>query len=267
MRSLYRMSKAYSKKKFLVEAAARTKKQAARAVAGVYAKYQFGFAPLVRSVQDAIDANVNYMTHNALAPQLEATRQKMSSLGSSRHTSATSNLVISTSVSGLGTFFYDAETTLLLEREVRCGLYKTRISPVSKREYLGLTASDIPQTAWELFPLSFLVDRLINIKRWTSVSRLMLNSKVEFRGGWMITTTRNTRVEKARWIGATGKSSSRPSTPPRIIETYSMSRSAWSPNLSDVLPPQSGTGLLSSLSKTTDVASIAILRLTGRGSK
>jgi hypothetical protein len=261
IRSLMRMSKSFSLKKEAAKAASRTKRQYARAFAGTYAKYQFGFAPLVRSVQDAIDSHVNFMTHNFLAPQLKATRKKMSSMGTTRATANDTNLIISSSVSGLGTFFFNGESTVILHREARVGLYQTRPTPVSRREYNGLSASDLPQTLWELAPYSFMIDRLVNMKKFFGISRLLLNTKVEFRGGWVVERTRNTRVEQARLTGATGKTPRNFKTPPRITETFSMSRYAWEPNLSDVLPPQSGSGLLNSLTKTTDAVSLILLRL------
>jgi hypothetical protein len=262
LHSLFRMSKSFSLKKEALKAASRTPKQYARGFAGVYAKYQFGAAPAVRSIQDAIDANVNFMTHNYLAPQLKATRAKMSSSAIAYALASGATLNVPSSVSALGAFFYVGRTIIQQEREVRVGLYQTRVSPSSKREYLGLTANDIVETSWELFPYSFLIDRIINIKKFLKVSRYIFNSKVEFRGGWEVNRLRTTQSSTATLTGASGKSPRNRSMPPRIDESFSMTRIPWSPNLSDVLPPQSGSGLLSSLTKTFDVASIVLLRFT-----
>jgi hypothetical protein len=196
-----------------------------------------------------------------LTPEYPASRAALEATGTRRALSDPAILSTS-SISGIGIFAYAAETVLSVTREARAGVYMTRPTTASRGEYLGLSARDLPVTLWELMPYSFLIDRLVNVKKFLSISRLFCQTEVKFRGGWSIERTTTRRSERALHFDRTASFASPSDTFPRITTDFSFNRVAWNPNLSDVLPPRRGTGLLSSLSSTFDLASVITLRFT-----
>lgn len=258
--TLRRIAKSFYKRRKTLEASARTAKQVSRAFAATYAEYQFALAPTVRSIQDGMDAHIDYMTRTVLSENWRAFRSKHKASGSSRATS-----VLGAAWSGgspSGTFILTRENILFQEYDVRAGLYRSNPTDSSKREYLGLSARDIPVTLWELFPYSFLIDRLVNVKGFIKTSMALTQNSVRFGGGWLTerVTTRNAKrtlkIERSGW---TAKPSS---TFPFVTSVHTYSRFNWNPAMSPLKPPHQGKGLFNSLSSTLDLLTVATLRLT-----
>jgi len=261
LHAIRRLAKSFFTNYQVAREGARTARQTAKALASTYAEVQFGLAPAIRSVQDAVDSNVDYVLRTMFSPKLPAVRGKLTVTGVKR-SQVTAPFQITDAIHSLGTWTGTTESITSITREARVGLYHSIPTTLSRGEYLGLTALDIPLTLWQTLPYSFMIDRLYNVSKFLNSCRTVVQSKVKFGSGWVIerTSTKvSRRVLKATRAGCFTNPSS---TVPRIEGYFTMTRDLWIPELDDISPPPSGAGLLSSIQSTADLIALATLRLS-----
>lgn len=227
-----------------------------RLAAGIWSKYSFFIGPLVREVQDICS---EYAEKIDVPPDLWQT---------ARGKEKTRSPVVTKLTNGTGSgWAWTFEQQVYWEWNYHFGIVfhsPDRVSNVPGR--LGLVARDLPSTIWELAPLSFIVDRMVNVKRFLRTSAALTSSKVEISPDSFV-SGRLLKVNRCRFVNL--RSPTIPAahytpntTPWWTTENFSLDRTRWSPGLSDVIPTTRGDGLANTLTKALDLASIIVGRLT-----
>lgn len=234
-------------------------------VAAVWNTYRFAFSPLVRTVDDSMQALADGMYRKYRRGFTRAT-QKVSAEGVGFATHSFPSKSFPWPVYSIPDFEVVRMWKRTVTREARCGLFYYHEDKGSLASLLGLRARDIPVIAWELFPLSFMFDRLYNIKGCISASMLFLSSKVKFTGGWESTrqnTVDNRSLSSLRSLSPTWVTNITPAlTNPRVSNDFNMSRARWAPVISDVPPPKEAGRLVDTLAHQLDLASILTTRVS-----
>jgi len=142
-------------------------------------------------------------------------------------------------------------------------LYEVTNPLVDVNFALGLRQKDIPVVAWELVPLSFVFDRLWNLKALISSYLNLADPNVSILSGSV-----TDRVTTDVIVRCVGKYS------PYSIITYVIQRpdgvryskhtherTVWQPSVVDIVPPITGPNLVGSLTKILDLIALTISRL------
>lgn len=148
----------------------------ASALAGLYLGFRYGLRPLVREVENALETLQNV----GLKPLRQTFRAK------AYETVSGTQITL-----GMNTGGITCNETVLGKRTltVRCGFLTENYFDNGLTDRWGLRLSDIPQSLWELIPLSFLVDWVLNVRSFIGA----LTPRLGFRtlAGW--TTIRDQR--------------------------------------------------------------------------
>jgi hypothetical protein len=127
---------------------------------------------------------------------------------------------------------------------------------------LGLRMKDIPTGLWEIVPLSFMVDRLLNIKNTISGAVNFLDPTVTFLAA--STRIKKTTTSNITFTGCTYLEDlytyklENPDTVKH--EVFEYNRGLWEPTFSDVVPPFTLGGLVEDIAKTADLIAIIVGR-------
>ena len=151
-KSLLDLARKSRKKKWQAQKKFKKSADIAEALNDSYLTYRFAATPLVRSVIDAIDA---YKTRSdkRIEPRYSARGYAADSEGSTETLNPA--------------YFPGAYTTISVSNEVvikvRATILYTHTGNRGVAFQLGLRGKDIPVTAWNVVPLSFMVDRFFDI--------------------------------------------------------------------------------------------------------
>lgn len=131
----------------------------------------------------------------------------------------------------------------------------------------GVRAKDIPRVIWDLKPLSFMVDRALNIGQTISGLLNLADPTVSFVAA--STTTKITRFSNVRLVRR-----SYPAWDPLISngdtltrENFSYNRIPWNPTANDTLPVFLPKQLISDVKSQSDLFALIALTFLGRTSK
>lgn len=147
----------------------------ASALAGLYLGFRYGLRPLVKEIENALET-----LHNVLGRPIRQTyRGKAVGTDEGSQTSIANNGGIT------------CTETLYCKRTitVRCGFLEQYEVDSGLNERWGMRLSDLPQSLWELIPLSFLVDWVANVRAFIGALSPSMGSKT--LAGW--TTIRDVR--------------------------------------------------------------------------
>jgi len=233
----------------------KTLKHLPRFLADTWAKYAFFLGPLVRTAEDICTEYADRIT----SPDLWQTARGKSKLRGV-------DVLKQTSQTASG-WTWTLEQSRHLELEVRKGIvFSSSDRTTSVPGRLGLVKRDLPVVAWELTPLSFFIDRVINVKRFlrSAIALSSPNVRISRRS---FQTTRQIdvkllRLANHRAVSTPGAFYSPSTTPWYRQEDFVFSRSQWWPDLGDLVSTARGTGLLNSLTKTADLASVILMRVS-----
>jgi hypothetical protein len=230
-------------------------KRNARYAATAWASYAFFIGPLVRTAEDVVEE---------YAARLDVQDLWQTARGISKK--RTPPAFKTTTASGSG-WTWIWEQVRYSEIEIHAGIvYSSPDRTISVPGRLGLVKRDWPVVAWELMPLSFMIDRVFNVKRFLKTSAALSSPNVSISRD-SFTVTRQLDVKMARikniWSPTIPQSNYSPTTSPWYRqEEFTLLRHRWWPDLSDVTVTARGSGLANSLTKMADVASLVIARLT-----
>jgi hypothetical protein len=218
-------------------------------MADAWSTYRFAFMPLIRSAIDVVDA----------ASQQDRTRpERLTSRGFAEY---------SDEVSGQATFGtenvdghrFDYNVTTDSKHHAYI-LYKVTNPVENLRFRLGLRNKDIPHTLWQILPLSFMVDRVVDIS--TSVQAFMNLADPSVKILNSGTTLHKTHIETnacvERWKPGKTFAIDGGTT---VSTTFTYSRSKWNPSISDIKPPIHPGDLVKDIQSIVDLAAIIIQRL------
>ena len=220
----------------------------AQALSSVWLENRFALMPLVRSISDALEA-AETKFDKQIQPYYTARSKQSDSVSSSEEANK------------LGFVF---EQTKTVEQWVSFGAYYRTTNPVdSLREGLGLRITDIPETIWAVFPLSFMVDRVANISRMLSGMRALTDPETQVFNGWQSVKTKTTTETRLVDAVAPGWTFNVDGDSVKY-EHFSYSRSQWQPSFVDTIPSFDLEGLVEDVNSTIDLAALVIKLLVKR---
>ena len=251
--ALKSMHNAFLKRRKYVRSLKIESKQKAKALAKLWNQYRFAAAPLYRSIMEGCEAFNNWDdTHRN-------TRRTAHGY-SSEESEHVFNPVVQTGGNWVYTFKHDS----VRELKIHAAIVYEVTNPLNDWKFkLGLRAKDIPTTAWELLPLSFMVDRLVDIK--SSIAGLvnLLDPQVKILAGSV--TKRDYGAIKLECINLSDTGGTWTVTIDKTdhfyMEDFEYSRSIWSPEYLDTVPRVTVGNVVDTISKTTDLLAILISTL------
>jgi hypothetical protein len=152
-------------------------------------------------------------------------------------------------VKGTRVFDYEAKAVLLYEDP----------SINSRSSFLGLRGQDFPGLVWELAPLSFVVDRIVNIKRFLDVASAMTFGTASIRGGCVVTKISDKKSWTLVDLPVSGIYTFSPRDYPPYTEIdFSYQRVKWEASITDAAPRLKPLGVIDSAHKLADTASLIL---------
>lgn len=244
--SLNELAKSFSKEVNNWHDKKRKTKTRAKAIADVYATYQWAFKPLVRSAYDAADAYTQ--------PQKGSYDVRHTARGFESVKGSSSDTV----EDGAGRTFYVSGTK---EIDSHASLLYRVTNPIRDHAYkLGLRPRDIPETLWQLFPYSFMIDRVVDVSSFVRGFTNLTAPEVEILAGSIRTkTTLLDTVQLATY-----------EDPLWTIEVladeyrekrFTYNRRPWTPSVFDSVPNSDIANLVNSASKIADLGALILQRL------
>jgi hypothetical protein len=267
LRALKRIISSFARKRHQYNDFRRTH-IAAEQLSDLWLSHSLNAGPNIRTVTDAIDAFASRSIVKGFAKirKVSATHEQ-SRVGTATSLADTFNFTRS-GFSGVS-WAADRRNTLHRTFLVTAALYYKSLDDNTEASYLGLRARDLPGLAWDLVPLSFMIDRLWNVSRFIKISSSLLSSRVRVLSGYETYRQTDRLTRKVSNIIRTTSnvyntaSNCRPTdTPSWSTTTFSFGRSRWKPTAFDALPPNRAGKLLGSLSSTADAVSLMIKRLS-----
>jgi len=228
----------------------------AKALADLWNQYRFAFAPLIRSIMNACEAWDN-------RDRLKRPSRRSAHGYSHNSESAQSG------VRKLAPLAADAYWSFSDIRKVdaHATIYYEVSNPLANWQFaLGLRLKDIPKTMWQLFPLSFMVDRLYNLSNAIAgLSNLILSSYTVS----ILAASLTKRWDATRTVSLTALTWSTSEyifelygTPDSMVfHEFEYDRQEWTPEVWDSFPPFTGGGLTDSVTKTIDLVALTLSRL------
>lgn len=218
-----------------------------KALADAWLVYRYGFRPIMYSI-----ANVEkvFSGMNFTAPPLRRTSRGKARDAVKTQGSYSKNM----GVGSTDTYVFADEVSF----EATAGILYEMSSPyMNTPELLGFRAKDIPTTAYQLMPYSWVLDRFVDL---TKVSKALMNlsdPKVKILAAW--TTTNAQHITVDQWVAATRPTVSISVTGDQVVSTtVDKTRSVWYPSVADAAPvfnPRIDAAF------TLDLASLILQRL------
>lgn len=222
-----------------------------KAIEDSWLEVRYAWRPTLYEVRDILDA----VTTDHLRPQRAVTRRKESFPLSETtqeawgaHSSIIKTIRSETDVEVVAGILYELKLTS--SEGVDEVLWK-----------LGLRWKDLPYILWQVMPLSFAVDRLVDVSSAIGGLSNLLDPNVTIEGAWysIKRTSKTSLVVEGTQMGTAGE-------PNRVItvlgdtaETSEVDylRNRWIPNVGDLVPGVTPDYFFSDISFLTDMAYIA----------
>jgi len=233
MRSIHSLTTSFSEQVQKAKIGGNSKR-----AANLYLQYRFALSPLVQSIDSAYQA-------------LTTNRKVKRPLGRATASNSQSSHISGNFTDGPHTYRYRFDRKV----DVRCGvLYRDRSPRNDVLDTLGLRAKDVPRTAWAVVPLSFMIDRVVNISNSINGLVNLFDPSLTVINGWCKIT--DSSVLHLELIAQ--------NSPPWVVEVYadmlddvkSWSRSNWTPTISDTLPVFIPGKLVSDITSIADLAAL-----------
>jgi len=225
-----------------------------RALANLWNQYRFAFLPLLRSVTGLWDV---YERWN----DIERPARRNSH---GRSESALARTPTFSSTLWAGRYYaYWYKNSFAQKKGHATIIYEVTNPLVDWKFKLGLRSKDIPKVAWEIIPLSFLVDRLFDVKHMIMGLLNLADPSVAILAGSYTERTEkkldfscyqiNDLYSYFTWnIAKRGAVS---------VENYSYEREVWAPSVLDIFPVWDPHGLVKDVTKVLDLIAVTISRL------
>lgn len=249
-RSLSELTGALKKDAKKVKASGRSALSISQSLADVWLEYRFALSPLIRSAYSAVDA-FGYEFKPTIPP-------RMSARGSADWVAEDSGTVRSSTSANYYEFTYNQRRN----REYKAAVLYTVSNPVRNWRYkLGLRYKDIPSTAWQLLPLSFMVDRVYNISGIIQGFTNLLDPSIK-----VLAASDTTKFDNATSIIYSDRKQSGYTTQVSgdewLEENFQYLRNTWDPHASFPFPTVKPVGLVEDAPKVVDLASLILSNLS-----
>lgn len=215
-------------------------------LADVWTESRFAFTPLVRSCVDAMHA----VTLN---------RAKTLPLRRSCHGFQTVNDELTGSYTGDGKTFECRKTSY---SQMKASILYQSTNPLTDwRSTYGLSFKDIPKTIWAIMPLSFMVDRMVDISSAIGGLVNFLDPRIEILAA--STTLRDKRSNELVWTHraetSTHTFSGRGGGYVHEVDIYD--RNPWQPSIRDLVPDIDVSGLVADATSIVDLIALILQRI------
>jgi hypothetical protein len=218
----------------------------ANGVASIWLEYRFGFMPTVRSIDNVLNS-LNRPTDKRYNRILTAhgTDERKTALQYDKAVSAP--------------FTY--ERTVQLERVCRAVVQYRVSPPLREWQYkYGLRFKDVPELMWDLFPLSFMYDRVLNVGNAIRGLSNFLDPAIVILGGTQsVKTLTSQSIRLVSQSNASWNINITPDTDGYFTEAYD--RSVWKPNVLNIVPPVVPGDLVKDLTSIADLSALVYQRL------
>jgi hypothetical protein len=220
----------------------------AAASAAVWLEYRFVVSPLLRSIDDIIDSIGKEFEFPARR------RARARSLSESRYSEEYQY------------FGLRYERSYTVNQKVSAGIIYTVTNPAGEmRNIYGLRNKDVPVTIWQLVPLSFMIDRIINIS--DSIKGFMNLSDPDISFVTAFVSKKREDFITRKLIDLSGYDDLSISSGGRTDYSRSYTRAEWIPTYADAIPQVDLGGLVSSITKVTDLISLCVSLFGGSAIK
>jgi hypothetical protein len=145
----------------------------AKALADVWASYSFAARPLIQSIQEAVDA---YTAKLVLPPRMTSRSSDSFSESGFEYQFLTGGSDEEVGVN----------VNIDVQRDFKVGILYTADTTDDLAYRLGFRLRDWPSTLWEVLPLSFMVDRVVNIKNTINGVVNLLDPNVKILTAWVV---------------------------------------------------------------------------------
>jgi len=219
----------------------RTQYELLDAHAKLWLEYRFAVSPLIRSSIDALDA---------YSSELPTLPERLSARGFS-----TEEYESADQKEGQNSWWFQRYRNT--QKMGKATILYTVSNPVYDWRYrLGFRAKDIPTTLWQVVPYSFMVDRVLDVTRFSQgvinladprVTLLMGCYTIHEDDSWSQTCFDRTVAESTIVTSDT-----------YTRANHKYVRSPWSPSVSDTVPKLNLAGLTDSATKIADLTSLIL---------
>jgi len=220
----------------------RTNYDLLQAHARVWVQYRFALSPLVRSVQDALEA---FQVEHSFVPPARLTSRGFDVTEDTQARSAE------------GSFSFTYDENLSMKVEGKATILYTVENPVRDWNFrLGLRAKDLPTVVWQIMPYSFMVDRLLDVSSFSKGVMNLADPRVK-----ILSACYRRKVWKEYNITLTGRNDSKSTiySGDTLNNTeFRYERVPWNPTLSDTLPSFTPGNVIDSATKITDLVSLVL---------
>lgn len=147
--------------------------------------------------------------------------------------------------------------------DVHAGIIYEVTHPMNDWKYkYGLRHKDIPETVWNLVPLSFMLDRVIDISDSIRAITNLLDPNITIRTGFVVTKTTTETFRSAVRTYPNGYNCFI-SPDKEITKTFVMERSVWDPTFADVLPTVEVGQLVRDATNIADLLALSVKLIRG----
>jgi hypothetical protein len=234
------LSLASSFKKDVRKTMRRRKISRKRATASVWLEYRFALMPLLRSAYDIV---------GSLRKEFEFPPRRTSRCYRDKRDSIVS---FHTQYGNV----WAKEATVW--QEAGAGILYSVTNPAGEfRSTYGLRAKDIPVTLWAVFPLSFMIDRLIDISGSIRGLTALLDPSVAIHAGW---TVRKKEVDLSSTLTYTPLDSFQSTSGGKHEITFTYQREEWNPSALDAIPGITPINVVNSVTKVMDLIALIVQR-------
>jgi len=223
----------------------------ADALAEAYLEYRFAVTPLVRSSMSIVEA---YSDKNSRREKRRTAR------GFSRFADDASD---SPELHFSSTVYDNFHRSVSTKIDVHSGILYEVKNPVNDLNFrLGLRLKDIPVTLWQIVPLSFMVDRVVDISSAISGFLALSDPSVTILAGW--TRVKTNKVNTLQFLSQVNPGWAVQVAGDVVVnEEFSYSRTPWSPGYSDLNPQFTPWNLVKDVTSTLDLLALSRTRLKG----
>lgn len=217
------------------------------ALASLWLEYRFAFQPAVRAastILSSLEAGVRKNNPIETAHSSDTRESK----GRDYYPSPTA-------------INYHAERSAKTSRTVRSVVQYRTQPPLQewKRKY-GLRISDVPELMWDLFPYSFMVDRLIDVGASVRAFTNFGDPSIVILGGTTsVTTIVEQTISVVKQVHPSYDVTIVPDTDSFRTETYV--REVWKPSVLDLFPPFIPEDIVKNATSTADLAALILQRI------
>jgi len=216
-----------------------------KSLASLWLQYRFAVSPLIRSVTDALEAYTETGT-------TRTTRASARGYGFDVTSDEDEQYPVDINKRFKRWYQYDTNFKASILYEVT--------NPIDDWKYrLGFRVKDIPTTIWQVMPYSFMVDRLVDVTRFSQGVINLSDPSVKILSACV--TEKTTETFKYQYVDtvASGWTTSGSGEVQNEVN-FVYERTPWAPTYWDTVPPVNKTGLVDSATNILDLVTLILQR-------